>query len=112
MTEPDEHADFEVSWGEVAAAVFKARGIKSGLWRLAVRLQFAGTTLGWHAGEGPTQHKPTALVGVESLVMFPVTEPGPMVFDAAETVAALAEAGPAARAKAKAKAKPRSRVKV
>ncbi len=105
MTEPADHTMSEVSWAEVAAAVFRARGIKSGLWRFAVKLQFAGTTLGWQPSDGITQHRPSALVGVDSFAMFPATEPGPMVFDAAEGIATPPET------KHTAKAKSRSRVK-
>lgn len=75
--------DHSMNWDEIAAALFAAKGIRSGLWRLAVKLRFAGLTSGWTDDGGTTLVIPTGLIGLDGLVLFRATEAGPMVFDAA-----------------------------
>lgn len=86
---PSERALVELAWEEVARALFVARGIRSGLWHLAVRVQFAATTAGFElvASEETSipqrMGMPTGMVGMQGLVLIPVEKPGLMVFDAA-----------------------------
>lgn len=74
----------ELSWSEVAAAIFAAKGIHEGLWRIAVKLRFAGLTSNWVELDGSSTTSPTAMVGVEGIVLFKSEAPGSMVFDAGE----------------------------
>ncbi len=75
--------DHDFAWEDVAKALFVARGIDSGLWRLGVRLQFGGVTNQWQSGpEDAPRALPTALVGVDGVALWSVDGPGPMVFEA------------------------------
>lgn len=85
-----ESASVEIAWNDVARALFAARGIRVGLWHLAVRLQFVATTAaieittrGGAPANLPVSAMPTGMVGMQGLVLVPVEKPGPMVFDAA-----------------------------
>ena len=74
-------------WADVAGALFAARGITEGLWFVGVSLNFAGVTNDWaNDVTGQRNSAPTALVGIQSLVIAPASAPGPMVFDAAALV--------------------------
>jgi len=104
MRGESKHEMVDLDWQEVAAAVLAARGIKTGLWRFAARLQFAATTVSWRPEDGAESHKPTGLIGIEGLAMMHADAPGPMVFDAATLSRA---ASPSKRPAAKrARAKP------
>lgn len=73
----------EMEWDAIARAVFAALGIRRGLWRLGVKLHFAGMTSGWQSPEGETaQQLPTAVTAINGLLLWAVDAPGPMVFDA------------------------------
>ena len=74
--------EHEFSWSEIAAALFAARGISSGLWRVGTKVNFTALTADWSPA-GVNESVPTAMVGVSGIVLFPSAEPGPMVFDAA-----------------------------
>ena len=100
MSEPS----YEFGFEEIAAALFAAKGIESGLWRVAAKLRFAGATAGFVDAKGVV-NLPTAMVGIEGLALFPVTEPAHLVFDAATGKAANV---PAKRAAAKPGAKSKS----
>lgn len=84
---PAERATLDFAWDEVARALFVARGIHSGLWHFAVKVQFAATTVEMSAPDGasipPRMGMPTGMVGMQGLALIPVDKPGPMVFDAA-----------------------------
>lgn len=84
--------DHEFDWSAVVWALFAAHGITSGLWRLGVKLRFAGVSLDWTPPDADPKlgvSMPTALTGMEGLALFKVSEPGSMTFDAsaARTVA-------------------------
>ena len=77
--------DHDFAWEDVAKALFVARGIESGLWRLGVKLQFAGVTSQWQSGpDDASGALPTALIGVEGVGLWSVEDPGPMVFSAGQ----------------------------
>lgn len=65
-------------WSEVADALFKARNIDSGLWRVGVGLRFAAANTGPNDGS----MMPSGITAVESIVLINVDAPGPLVFDA------------------------------
>jgi hypothetical protein len=92
--QPEELSEFE--WDEVAALLFKARGITTGLWSFGVRFNFAAL----NAGQSPADVLPTAFAAVRGLQIRRVEKPGPLVFDASEITgerARLALALPAER---------------
>lgn len=100
-----ELAAVDIAWDDVARALFAARGIRVGLWHLAVRLQFVATTAsieikagGGAAANFPASGMPTGMVGMQGLVLVPVEKPGPMVFDAAGDGASHAAPSKKARA--------------
>lgn len=102
----------EFDLAQIAAAALAARGIKQGLWRLAMRLNFAGLTSEWKAGDesGPGFRLPTGLVGISGLALIPATEPDDLVFDAAKVNAPtkqsrLAKGSAAGSSTAKARSK-------
>jgi len=88
----------ELEWREIAAAVFAAKGIKTGLWQFGVRLQFAGLTGNWQQEGSSSVSLPSALTGVAGLAVWAATEPGPMVFDAAAFLTKPQAATPRRRA--------------
>lgn len=83
MTE--EKPEIELEWPEIVSAIFASKGITKGLWRLAIKIRFAGVTMQFHDTNTPELNKtmPVAASGIEGIALFPVSEPGPMVFDAA-----------------------------
>ena len=70
----------EFAWEEVARSLFVAQGITSGLWHLAVKVNFAATTV--KTEPGSPDGMPTGMVGMVGLALIPAPEPGLMVFDA------------------------------
>lgn len=68
----------EFPWEEVARVLLKAKGITSGLWHVGLRLQFAATAV----GPTPTELLPGAIVGVQTVTLTQVDQPGPLVYDA------------------------------
>lgn len=72
--------DLELEWEEVAAAIFAAKGITSGYWRVGMKMSFGALTADWQAQGGML---PTAMFGINSIALFKANEAGPMVFDAA-----------------------------
>lgn len=84
---------YEFGFEEVAAALFAAHGIKSGLWRVAAKLRFAGITVAFPDETVGAMDMPTGMVGIEGLALFSVTEAGQMVFDAATGKASVGQAG-------------------
>lgn len=72
-----------VSLDEVAAAALASKGIETGLWRLAVGMRFAGTTLDWEEQGARTKDSlPTAVIGFVDLALIEADGPGPLVYDA------------------------------
>lgn len=105
MSDLQPQPDAELSWSELATAVFAAKGIHEGLWRVAVKLRFAGLTTNWLEADESSTATPTGMVGFEGIALFKSDVPGPMVFDAGvaagEPVAAIKSAiKPAARKRA------------
>jgi len=95
----------ELSWPELAAAIFVAKGIHEGLWRIAVKLRFAGLTTNWVDPDGSSMASPTGMIGFEGIALFKSEEPGPMVFDARviadqPVIAVKSSTKPAARKRA------------
>lgn len=74
------------SWPDVAKALFKAREIKSGLWRVGVSLRFAALNTG---PEGDDL-MPSGLVAIDKVLLVRADEPGPLVFDASTHVVSRA----------------------
>jgi hypothetical protein len=74
----------DLEWHEVAKAIFQAKGIETGLWRVAVRLQFNPTTFRWLEPDDTLVGYPTAMVAIKSLALFPADKLAAMVFDAAD----------------------------
>lgn len=70
----------EFPWAEVAVMLIKSSGITSGLWHVGARFGFAAI----NAGPVPAEVVPTAVVGLQSVILSPAEAPGPLVFDAAE----------------------------
>ena len=87
----------ELDWSEVAVALFRLRGISTGLWRLGVRFNYAAVNAGPVKGE----IYPSMIGSVQRIVLVPVTEPGPLVFDAGQVNPGSASAAPAKKAPAK-----------
>ncbi|TSA09618.1 MAG: hypothetical protein D4R79_13310 [Comamonadaceae bacterium] len=83
MTEEKPHV--ELGWPEIAAMIFAAQGITSGLWRVAVKVRFAAMMMQMpEDGNGTNAVAlPTSVTALEAIAVFPAQEPGPMVFDAA-----------------------------
>lgn len=84
MSEPRAAQEYACEWDEVARALFAAKGITSGLWRVAVQVNFSAFTGEMRAADS-TEAKamPSALVGMGGLVLQRATEPGLLVYDAA-----------------------------
>lgn len=73
----------DIEWPEIAEILFAAKGIKSGFWRLAVKLRQAGIIAEFQeVGTGKTEQFPTSIVGIQAIAMMPAQGPGPMVFEA------------------------------
>ncbi len=98
--------DHELDWPELAAAIFAAKGIHEGLWRIAVKLRFAGLTTNWGELDGSIITSPTGMVGFEGIALFKAEEPGAMVFCAGEATDSTVVA-----AKSSKKAAPRKRTR-
>ncbi len=110
--------DHLIAWPEVAAALFAAKGITKGWWRIGMQLRFGALTT--RMGEPGQEQKslPTAIVGIDSIAIFATTQGGEMVYDAGNgcapvptgAVAAPASSGKATASKpARKKAPPPSR---
>lgn len=103
----EEKPTIELGWPQVAKVILASEGITSGLWRLGVKIRFAGMTMQFQepaAPEIPMAAMPVAVSGIAGIVLFPATELGPMVFDAAELLspkAKLAKPVPAKTTKAR-----------
>lgn len=93
----------EFAWVDVAQSLFAIRGINRGLWRLAVKVNFAALTAQVETTPGATPiGMPTGMIGMAGLALLPVTEPGLLVFDAAAMSAGQRPArAPAKKAAAK-----------
>lgn len=96
----------DIEWPEIAQILFAAKGIKSGFWRLAVKLRQAAIIAEFQEmGTGKTEHFPTSIVGIQAIAMMPAQGPGPMVFDASAATSSkkpgkkLAMAPPTGKAK-------------
>lgn len=81
----------EFSWPQLAKILFEAQGIKSGLWQLAVKLRFAALNMQLSESPemvlDPAAAVPSSVTALEGLALFPASQPGPMVFDAASLLA-------------------------
>jgi hypothetical protein len=93
---PDDGPTFEFPWRDVVVALFRARGIKTGLWQFGVRLRFAALNT---VHPDSNEAMPAGLVGLQGISIRPATAPGPLVFDAAsgDEVRDILAAQPAAR---------------
>lgn len=80
MTEKLVH---ELKWDEVAPLLLKAKGIKSGLWRLAVKMHFGAVSGNWPQGGGGGDGLPTGAIAIAGLALFSTDAPGPLTYDAA-----------------------------
>ncbi len=100
------NSNIELTWPQLAKIIFDAQGITTGLWQIAVKIRFAGMNMqiadGPSAPEDPTLAVPCSLTAIEGIALFPVNAPGPMIFDAAQT---LTPASKAAASKPRAVAK-------
>lgn len=77
----------ELEWPEVAKILFAAKGITSGLWRVALKLHLAAITLRFEEQNSRKgEDLPTGLIGIRSIALFPADAPGPMTFDAAASL--------------------------
>lgn len=87
----EEQPRVELAWPEIAAMIFAAQGITSGLWRVGVKIRFAAMVMQMaEDGNGTNAVSlPTSFSAIESIVVFPAQELGPMVFEA-EDLASLA----------------------
>lgn len=88
MSDQELRPDHELDWAALAAAIFSAKGINEGLWRVALKMRFAGLTTNWNNPDGSVLTSPTGLVGIEGVVLFKADEPGPMVYCASAHYAA------------------------
>lgn len=75
-------AQQEFNFEQLVAALFAARGITEGLWRVAVKLHFAASTGEW-VNDGLKSSLPTGLLGVAGIALISAKEPGPLIYDAA-----------------------------
>jgi hypothetical protein len=80
-----------LDWPTIAAAVFAAKGITSGWFRLGLGLQFAGTTVKMGPPGGTPVGLPVGMVGVSELAIFPAEQGGDMTFDAGANGAPVPE---------------------
>ena len=85
----EQQPSLEFSWSEVVATLLQSRGISSGLWKLGVRLRFAAINTIQPDSNDPNDAIPAGVVGIDSISITPASEPGPLVFDAATTKAAI-----------------------
>lgn len=112
MTEKLVH---EFPWGDVAQALFQAKGIKKGLWRVAVKMHFSAASGLWPEELGTKGPLPTGSIGVAGLALFETDTPSALTFDAAtgqlvETAPKVVKTAHPALAKPKPAAKkPRSK---
>ena len=76
----------ELGWAQIAKVGLASEGISTGLWRIGVKIRFAGMTMQFPDLSAPDGllAMPVAASGIEGIALFPADEPGPMVFDAAE----------------------------
>lgn len=76
----------ELGWPEIAAMIFAAQGITSGLWRIGVKMRFAAmiTQMAEDGNGTNAVALPTSMSAMEAIAIFPAQQPGPMVFDAAK----------------------------
>lgn len=79
-TSPD-GPKYEFNLEEMAAALMRARGISSGLWRLAIGFSFAATGASMRIGES-TSICPAGIAGVTGAALFEGEQGQPLVFDA------------------------------
>lgn len=109
----EEKPTIELGWPQIARVIFASEGITSGLWRLGVKIRFAGMTMQFqepNAPETPMMAMPVAASGIEAIALFPANELGPMVFDAAEMLSAKASVATPVPAKAaKARSSPKKK---
>ncbi len=80
---PAEIPNLSFDWQQIAIALLASKGINKGWWRFGMKLRFGAlTTLMGDAGQVAVS-LPTAIVGIESIVIFETTKGGELVFDAA-----------------------------
>lgn len=110
----EEKPTIELGWPQIARVIFASEGITSGLWRIGVKVRFAGITMQFqepNAPETPMMAMPVAASGIEAIALFPANEPGLMVFDAAELLLPKATVATPVLAKAaKARSAPKNKV--
>ena len=99
----EEKPRVELGWPEIAAMIFAAEGITSGLWRVGVKMRFAAMIMQMaEDGNGTNAVAlPTSMAAMEAIAIFPAQEPGLMVFDAAALLALTSR-----KSKSKTKARP------
>lgn len=80
---PSGEPDLMFHWSDLVGTLLASRHITEGWWRVGVKMRFAAlTTQMTELGKEPAS-LPTALIGIEGVAMFEVTEGGDMVYDAA-----------------------------
>ena len=103
----------------VAKALLQACGVKTGLWRLAVKFSI-GSTLGKFKDEKTKEEHfaPAVIAGLDRLAMIEADSAGPLVYDAAALLAdtkvrpqKLEPKKPAAKKPAASIGKPRGRAR-
>jgi len=83
--------EIELTWPQLAKIIFEAHGIKTGLWQIAVKIRFAGMNM--QIADGPSELQdpslavPCSMTAMEGFALFPAQAPGPMIFDASQTLA-------------------------
>lgn len=84
-------SNIELTWPQLAKIIFEAQGIKTGLWQIAIKIRFAGMNM--QISEDPSEPQdpslavPCSMTAMEGFALFPAKAPGPMIFDASQTLA-------------------------
>lgn len=103
------NSNMEFTWPQLAKIIFDARGITTGLWHIAVKIRFAGMNMQIaddpSAPQDPTLAVPCGLTAIEGVALFPVSAPGPMIFDAAQMLTPASKVAKATASKPRAAAK-------
>lgn len=75
----------EFDWEELTAALLRARGESSGLWRLAVGFRFAAQHAELTVPESQSKVIfPAGVSAISGVALFEAAKLGPLVFDAAQ----------------------------
>jgi hypothetical protein len=72
-------SQYQFDFSEIAELLIKKLKITDGLWTVGVQFNIGVT----NAGPTPANVMPSAIVGVEKILLSRATEPSPLTFDAA-----------------------------